>query len=502
MTKDPFNNGQPLDPLDNLHPRPNISSGESALRTIAEFPVTDEATNMDAVNMRRIAQDGLAALATQPAPAEQAFQKALEIRMSQGWQLGGNACPVLYTDTINGEQVMRDDLWLATTAGLKGAPAPAEVVAWTPGPNVFKDWCSQWFGPDSDDDYLARAVFDLPPMAQRFRHPAPVGDAPSVPTAGITIDFKQATELLEMFGGEPTEITLMAGEGHSGEGLYAVYNADPEGAVYLGKTDEDAAPSAPTDPKSAAGSDLDRLCRFRLSSKLGLTCKDDNGPFVRYDDVRKVLSATMSATASALPRFPNVSCSQCGQDFGPGNEGFSHCSDHAKAKPFYAELADEQITEIATVEHAAGRLAWSGFKKDDSGAYRIPVIEGIHCNLVRAVVASLAAPSAPASAAPSSLSAEDIDKKVREVYIGEGPRGLMLLCKRLMGASVQPVQASLSDGLQKVAVRREVEERCMKEADRDGRFLNAQGHQQAISAIDFCVAALASSTPTNPTKAE
>lgn len=65
-----------------------------------------------------------------------------------------------------------------------------------------------------------------------------------------------------------------------------------------------------------------------------------------------------------------------------------------------------------------------------------------------------------------------------------------------VGASVQPVQASLSDGLQKVAARREVEERCMKEADRDGRVFNAQGHQQAISAIDFCVAALASSTPT------
>jgi len=53
------------------------------------------------------------------------FLKALDIRIEQGWQLGGNACPVLYTDTINGEQVCRDDLWLATTAGLKSA-APVE----------------------------------------------------------------------------------------------------------------------------------------------------------------------------------------------------------------------------------------------------------------------------------------------------------------------------------------------------------------------------------------
>lgn len=29
------------------------------------------------------------------------------------------------------------------------------------------------------------------------------------------------------------------------------------------------------------------------------------------------------------PRFQNVSCSSCGQSFGPGNEGFSHCDNHA-----------------------------------------------------------------------------------------------------------------------------------------------------------------------------
>lgn len=29
------------------------------------------------------------------------------------------------------------------------------------------------------------------------------------------------------------------------------------------------------------------------------------------------------------PRFPEVSCSSCGESFGPGDEGFSHCADHA-----------------------------------------------------------------------------------------------------------------------------------------------------------------------------
>ena len=31
---------------------------------------------------------------------------------------------------------------------------------------------------------------------------------------------------------------------------------------------------------------------------------------------------------SDRPRFANVYCSSCGQKFGPGNEGFSHCTNH------------------------------------------------------------------------------------------------------------------------------------------------------------------------------
>jgi hypothetical protein len=55
---------------------------------------------------------------THPAPqqAVPAYQRALDIRAAQGWKLGGDKVPVLYTDTINGEQVCRDDVWLCTTA--------------------------------------------------------------------------------------------------------------------------------------------------------------------------------------------------------------------------------------------------------------------------------------------------------------------------------------------------------------------------------------------------
>ena len=57
-----------------------------------------------------------------PSPAQDpasAFTKSLEIRLSPGWNLTGNAIPVLYTDTINDYQVRRDDVWLCTTDALK-----------------------------------------------------------------------------------------------------------------------------------------------------------------------------------------------------------------------------------------------------------------------------------------------------------------------------------------------------------------------------------------------
>ncbi len=47
-------------------------------------------------------------------------------------------------------------------------PAPYTEMAtrqlptgWAPGPSLFKDWCSRWFGPDADDAYLLKAAQDL-----------------------------------------------------------------------------------------------------------------------------------------------------------------------------------------------------------------------------------------------------------------------------------------------------------------------------------------------------
>lgn len=62
----------------------------------------------------------------------------------------------------------------AEAAALAAAPTPAaqapaqasaparKAIEWQTGPNLFKDWCAQWFGPDADDAYLARAVAAFP----------------------------------------------------------------------------------------------------------------------------------------------------------------------------------------------------------------------------------------------------------------------------------------------------------------------------------------------------
>lgn len=31
-------------------------------------------------------------------------------------------------------------------------------------------------------------------------------------------------------------------------------------------------------------------------------------------------------------KFPKTYCSQCGQEFGPGDSGYSHCQDHRNKK--------------------------------------------------------------------------------------------------------------------------------------------------------------------------
>lgn len=44
--------------------------------------------------------------------------------------------------------------------------------------------------------------------------------------------------------------------------------------------------------------------------------------------IRKLALDAIPAQEKSAPRFPNVTCSQCGGEFGPGDHGFSHCENH------------------------------------------------------------------------------------------------------------------------------------------------------------------------------
>ncbi|KVO82539.1 hypothetical protein WL21_08845 [Burkholderia ubonensis] len=55
-------------------------------------------------------------------------------------------------------------------------------------------------------------------------------------------------------------------------------------------------------------------------------CKDALAAEIK----RRIADADLAAAGS---RFPRTYCSQCGQCFGPGNEGFSLCRDHFARRP-------------------------------------------------------------------------------------------------------------------------------------------------------------------------
>lgn len=69
-------------------------------------------------------------------------------------------------------------------------------------------------------------------------------------------------------------------------------------------------------------------------------------------------------------RFNDVSCSQCGQSFGPGDNGFSHCIDHAgkhpieeKAPPGMEDMVMKLKKEYPDDHSKAFATAWSIYDK-------------------------------------------------------------------------------------------------------------------------------------------
>ena len=86
--------------------------------------------------------------------------------------------------------------------------------------------------------------------------------APAQPS--ITLDFKMATNLLEMFGGEPGLVILQYGgeHCHSGSGLYAWYSDRPEeGSEFLGAEQNDASLDSAMDAACKQGENHDRYAK-------------------------------------------------------------------------------------------------------------------------------------------------------------------------------------------------------------------------------------------------
>jgi hypothetical protein len=60
-----------------------------------------------------------------------------------------------------------------------------------------------------------------------------------------------------------------------------------------------------------------------------------------------------SRTTSTTSRFPETWCSQCGRGFGPGNAGYSHCTEHHKPLNSVFVEASKQLLNMRS-PHVVG----------------------------------------------------------------------------------------------------------------------------------------------------
>lgn len=179
-------------------------------------------------------------------------------------------CPTCCQGFIAQKDISRDEVIFecGKTAGREAAKkltaqatqqAPAQATPAykdsTPelhiGDSAFESWYSTYSPAHKSDKQRARDAYAAG-MGDPLVTAAPAAVAgPSDPS--ITLDFKMASVLLDMFGGEPGLVTLQHGgeKCHSGAGLYAWHSDLPEeGANFLG--------AEPHHPASAHGIGQDR----------------------------------------------------------------------------------------------------------------------------------------------------------------------------------------------------------------------------------------------------
>jgi hypothetical protein len=105
------------------------------------------------------------------------------------------------------------------------------------------------------------------------------------------------------------------------------------------------------------------------------------------------------------PRFANVSCSQCGRDFGPGDHGFSHCKHHTKA--WNRCEGPDRFVQRPTTSNADEWQLWLQAHAESDYAYKaVQIVEAIeeHQRALAREVYALAEATAERS---SDLAMED-----------------------------------------------------------------------------------------------
>ena len=249
---DPWNNGQPLDPLDNMHPRteqaaPSVASGVESGAVYWHNPENGQVWSDVDVRFHCKNTMGWTRVVIPAAPGAAIAARGQEAAAprygflcyscSHEWEASTPTadCPAEGCGTTNNLNVDH------RPASRQEAPAASAAVRIS-----LQEMVSMM---DSGDE----------PGEGSPWHTEAKAALNGTADAGVIVDYRQACDILAMFGGEPGEVTLQRGDGHSGKGLYASYTEYPEeGANYLGETDGEAMPE-PSKDMARQGADAARL---------------------------------------------------------------------------------------------------------------------------------------------------------------------------------------------------------------------------------------------------
>jgi len=107
--------------------------------------------------------------------------------------------------------------------------------------------------------------------------------------------------------------------------------SDPAASDWLKQSLRSALQRDPLDAANDAAA-LSLMLSRRSGDVLSAELHGETVPELDYfglaADMARGAALTIRSATAPIPRFPNVYCSQCGRDFGPGEHGFSSCDQH------------------------------------------------------------------------------------------------------------------------------------------------------------------------------